>query len=94
MSRVGVDDEPRCCSTLLRFQLLEVNHAGRYAAGGELGGGQGAGFWVGDGLGLLGLGEPGVELADGGGAIEVGEGEFGEGELVSLAGSLVAGWGD
>jgi hypothetical protein len=49
---------------------------------------------VGDGLGLLGLGEPGVELADGGGAIEVGEGEFGEGELVSLAGSLVAGWGD
>lgn len=41
-------------------------------------------------LGGLGVREPGVELADGGCAVEVWEGELGEGELVGLAGGFVA----
>lgn len=59
-----------------------------------MGGGQGACLGLGDGRGALGEREPGVELGDGGGRVEVGAVELGEGELGGLAVGVVACWGD
>lgn len=87
-AEVGVHDEA------VGVELLEVDDAGGDAAGGEVGGGQGACFWLGDGRGALGEGEPGVELGDGGSWVEVGAVELGEGELGGLAVGVVACWGD
>lgn len=83
---VAVDDEAA------GVEFLEVDVAGGDGARGEGSGGEAGRFRLVDVVGL-GVGEPGVELGEGGG------GEFGEGEarlevLVGLVGGWVAGGGD
>lgn len=71
-AEIRIDDET------FGVEFFQVDHASGDAAGGKGGGGKAHGLGLMD-AGLLGMGEPGVELGKGAGRVEVGffEGAFG-----------------